>query len=249
VRENRPDTDPILPGAWWVAAGLLFLGALGPTWNIGDTPITPHHAVLALPGMAALYDLFRSAGRFTWPLAYSILLWVVDALARQQRLHLLLTLTVLQLLELNMPLLVKLGSNHRHRLEHEADPVRQWKAREPALAAALAQSTLTILGTTRRREAVPPAYAPQVLNPAIESNWGGEGITRLPRSEGHRNALDTWIAAVEERRSRGLAPLGSSEQVLVISEDPNQRARLTALAHHSGLTLAEVGTNAIVLRP
>jgi hypothetical protein len=249
VRENRPDTDPILPGAWWVAAGLLFLGALGPTWNIGDTPITPHHAVLALPGMAALYDLFRSAGRFTWPLAYSILLWVVDALARQQRLHLLLTLTALQLLELNMPLLVKLGSNHRHRLEHEADPVRQWKAREPALAAALAQSTLTILGTTRRREAVPPAYAPQVLNPAIESNWGGEGITRLPRSEGHRNALDTWIAAVEERRSRGLAPLGSSEQVLVISEDPNQRARLTALAHHSGLTLAEVGTNAIVLRP
>jgi hypothetical protein len=182
-------------------------------------------------------------------LAYSILLWVVDALARQQRLHLLLTLTALQLLELNMPLLVKLGSNHRHRLEHEADPVRQWKAREPALAAALAQSTLTILGTTRRREAVPPAYAPQVLNPAIESNWGGEGITRLPRSEGHRNALDTWIAAVEERRSRGLAPLGSSEQVLVISEDPNQRARLTALAHHSGLTLAEVGTNAIVLRP
>ena len=249
VREDRPDPDPLLSGAWWLAAGLLFLGALGPTWNIGDTPITPHHAVLALPGMAALYDLFRSAGRFTWPLAYSILLWVVDALARQQRHRLLLLLTALQLLELNLPLLVKLGSNHRHRLEREPDPVRQWQTREPALAAALASSSLTILGTTKRPEAVPPAYAPQVLNPAIESNWGGVGITRLPRREGQRDALSTWIEAVEARRSRGLAPLAPTEQVLVISEDPQERARLTSLAHRSGLRLSEVGAAAIVLRP
>jgi hypothetical protein len=249
VRDDRPDPDPLLSGAWWLAAGLLFLGALGPTWNIGDTPITPHHAVLALPGMAALYDLFRSAGRFTWPLAYSILLWVVDALARQQRHRLLLLLTALQLLELNLPLLVKLGSNHRHRLEREPDPVRQWQTREPALAAALASSSLTILGTTKRPEAVPPAYAPQVLNPAIASNWGGVGITRLPRQEGQRDALSTWIEAVEARRSRGLAPLAPAEQVLVISEDPQERARLTSLAHRSGLRLSEVGVAAVVLRP
>lgn len=249
VREDQPDPDPLLPGLWWLAAGLLFLGALGPTWNIGDTPITPHHALLALPGMAALYDLFRSAGRFTWPLAYSILLWVVDALARQQRLRLLLTLTALQLLELNLPLLVKLGSNHRHRLEREPDPVRQWQAREPALAAALAGSDLTILGTTKGPEAVPPAYAPQVLNPAIESNWGGVGITRLPRREGQRDALSSWIEAVEARRSGGLAPLGSSKQVLVISEDPHERAELHALARRSNLKLAELGNTALVLRP
>jgi hypothetical protein len=43
--------------------------------------------------------------------------------------------------------------------------------------------------------------------------------------------------------------LARTEQVLVISEDPDQRARLSALAHRGGLNLTTVGAAAIVLRP
>jgi hypothetical protein len=248
-RDDRADPQPLLPQLWWAMAGLLFLAALGPTWNIGDTPITPHNAVLALPGAAGFYDLFRSSGRFTWPLVYSILIWVVDRLARQRRHRLLLLLTALQLLEMNVRVIVRLGDHHRHRLHQQEDPVRRWQAREPALAAALARSSLTILGTTSGPAAVPPAYAPQVLNPAIESNWGGVGITRLPSLPAGRTALGNWIAAVEARRGRGLPPLRPGERVLVISEDPGERARLAALAGSTGLRFSEVGATGIVLEP
>ena len=249
ARDDRPDPDPLLPPLWWGVAVLFFVVALGPTWNIGDTPITPHNAVLAVPGMAAFYDLFRSAGRFTWPLATSLLLWLVDALARRRRHRLLLLLTALQLLEINLPMLVKLGHHHAHRLWREPNPVRHWQRREPALAAALARSTLTILGTVGRAEAVPPAYAPQTLNPAIESNWGGVGITRLPRQVPGETALKSWIALVEGRRARGEPAMAPGEQVLVISEDPGERARLASLARQAGLSLSSVGATALVLRP
>lgn len=249
VRDDRPDPRPLVPPLWWCAALLLFVVALGPTWNIGDTPITPHNAVLALPGMAWIYDIFRSAGRFTWPLAYTIVLWVVDGLARQRRHRLLLVLTALQLLDTNLPMLVKLGHNHQHRLWREPNPVRQWQLREPALAAALARSTLTILGTVRRADVVPPAYAPQTLNPAIESNWGGVGITRLPRLSPGETALNAWIAGVEARQARGGPAMEPGERVLVISEDPGERARLASLARRAGLSRSEVGAAAVVIHP
>jgi hypothetical protein len=249
ARDDRPDPRPLLPSLWWGAAGLLFVVALGPTWNIGDTPITPHNAGLALPGLRTFYDIFRSAGRFTWPLAYTLLLWLVDGLARQRRHRLLLTLTALQLIEISLPLLVKLGHNHTHRLRREEDPVRAWQRRDPALAAALARSTLTLLGTVRHAEAVPPPYAPQRLNPAIASNWGGVGMSRLPRQAPGETALNTWITGVEERQARGEPTLAKGERVLVISEDPGERARLSALARRAGLKRADVGPAAIVLQP
>ncbi|MFM7269179.1 MAG: DUF6311 domain-containing protein [Cyanobium sp.] len=246
---DRRDAAPLLPPLWWAAAALLFLAALGPTWNLADTPITPHNAVLALPGARLFYDLFRSAGRFTWPLAYSLLLWVGDGLARQRRQPLLLLLTALQLLEVNLRLIVRLGDSHRHRLWREADPVLQWQAREPALAAALSRASLTLLGTTRSPAALPPPYAPQRLNPAIESNWGGVGITRLPRQLYGLPPLEAWIAAIEERLSRGQPALLPHERVLVISEDPQQRARLTSLARRAGLRITGVGSTALQLSP
>lgn len=249
ARNDRPAARPLVPPLWWAVAGLFFIVALGPTWNIGDTPITPPNALLAVPGLRGFYDIFRSSGRFTWPLAYTILLWLVDALARQRRHSLLLTLTALQLIETSLPLLVKLGQRHDGRLRREGDLVRQWQRREPDLAAALARSTLTVLGTVRQADRVPPAYAPQRLNPAIESNWGGEGITRLPRRSSGETALNTWIARVEARQARGAPALGPGERVLVISEDPGERARLTALARRAGLRLNAVGAAAIVLHP
>jgi hypothetical protein len=249
TRDDRSDPRPLLPPLWWAAAALLGVVALGPTWNIGDTPITPHNAVLALPGMGAFYDIFRSSGRFTWPLVHTLVLWVVDALARRRRLRLLLLLTALQLIETSLPLLVKLGHHHERRLRQEGDPVRAWQKRDPALAAALARSSLTLLGTVRQAKAMPPAYAPQRLNPAIESNWGGEGITRLPRQTPGETALNTWISGVEGRLARGGLALERGERVLVISEDPGERARLRALARRAGLRLSDVGPAALLLQP
>jgi hypothetical protein len=249
VRDGRPEPRPLVPRLWWWAAGLLFLLALGPTWNIGDTPITPHNAALALPGMRAFYDVFRSAGRFTWPLAYTLLIWVVDGLARRRQTLLLATVTALQVLEIGLPVLVKLGSHHAHRLRREADPVRQWRARQPELATALASASLTILGRVRDRASLPPAYAPQALNPAIESNWGGEGITRLPSLPTGQTALDHWLAGAERRHARGQAVLNPGERLVVISEDPGERARLASLAGRAGLRRSDVGAAAIVLAP
>lgn len=249
ARDDRPDPRPLVPPLWWAAAGLLFVVALGPTWNIGDTPITPHNAVLALPGMRAFYDIFRSSGRFTWPLALTLVVWVVDTLARGRRHRLLLLLTALQLVETGLPLLVKLGHHHERRLREEGDRVRDWQRRDPVLAAALARSSLTLLGTVRQASAVPPPYAPQRLNPAIESNWGGEGITRLPRQAPGETALNTWLLGVEARLARGAPALERGERVLVISEDPGERARLTALARRAGLRLSDVGPAALLLQP
>jgi hypothetical protein len=248
-RDDRADSRPLMPRLWWAAAALLFVVALGPTWNIGDTPITPHNAVLVLPGMGAFYDIFRSSGRFNWPLLYTLVLWVVDALARRRRLRLLLLLTALQLVETSLPGLVKLGHHHERRLRQEGDPVRAWQKRDPALAAALARSSLTLLGTVRHAKALPPSYAPQRLQPAIESNWGGEGMARRPRQIPGETALNTWISRVEARLARGAPALESGERVLVISEDPGERARLTALARRAGLRLSDVGPAALLLQP
>ncbi|MEB3242533.1 MAG: DUF6311 domain-containing protein [Cyanobacteriota bacterium] len=248
-RDDRPDPHPLMPPLWWAAAGMLFVAALGPTWNIGDTPITPHNAMLALPGARAFYDIFRSAGRFTWPLVLTLVVWVVDGLARRRRQGLLLLITALQLVETSLPLLVKLGHNHAHRLRREGDHVRAWQRREPVLAAALARSTITLLGHVREPKVVPPAYAPQRLNPAIESNWGGEGITRLPRSSTEDSALRAWLGRMEERLARGAPALEPGERVLVISQDPDERARLTSLARRAGLKLSAVGSAALLLQP
>jgi hypothetical protein len=248
-RDDRADPRPLVPRLWWAAAALLFVVALGPTWNIGDTPITPHNAVLVLPGMRDFYDIFRSSGRFNWPLLYTLVLWVVDALARRRRLRLLLLLTALQLVETSLPRLVKLGHQHERRLRQDGDPVRAWQKRDPALAAALARSSLTLLGTVRHAKAMPPSYAPQRLQPAIESNWGGEGMARRPRQIPGETALNTWISGVEARLARGAPALASGERVLVISEDPGERARLTALARRAGLRLSDVGPAALLLQP
>ncbi|MFN9644006.1 MAG: hypothetical protein ACK6BG_02525 [Cyanobacteriota bacterium] len=248
-RDDRADPRPLVPRLWWLAAALLAALALGPTWNIGDTPITPHNAVLALPGLRSFYDIFRSSGRFNWPLMYTLVLWVADTLARRRRLHLLLLLTALQLVETSLPGLVKQGHDHERRLRQQGDPVRDWQRRDPTLAAALTRSSLTLLGTVRRAKALPPAYAPQRLQPAIESNWGGEGITRLPRQAPGETALNIWISGVEARLARGEPPLERGERVLVISEDPGERARLMALARRAGLSLSAAGPTALLLQP
>ena len=59
---------------------MLFRSALGHTWNIADVPITPHKAILAIPGATKIYDVFRSSGRFVWPIAYSTTIWVFHRL-------------------------------------------------------------------------------------------------------------------------------------------------------------------------
>ena len=84
---------------------------------------------------------------------------------------------------------------------------------------------------------------------SIESNWGGVGITRLPRLHAGETALGFWIAQTQARVARGMAALKPGEQVLVISEDPLERARLAELARTTGLKLSTLGATALVLQP
>jgi hypothetical protein len=74
-------------------------------------------------------------------------------------------------------------------------------------------------------------------------------MTRLPRQAPGETALNTWITGVEERQARGEPAMAPGERVLVISEDPGERARLSALARRAGLKRADVGPAAIVLQP
>jgi hypothetical protein len=135
MRDGHPDPWPLLPPLWWGVAGLLVLLALGPTWMIGTTLITPPNALLAVPGLRSFYAVFPRPGPFTWPLSYTLLLWVVDVLARQRRHLLLLTLTGLQLLETSLPMVAKLGQSHQKRLGKEAAqeivPTPRWHPRPP----------------------------------------------------------------------------------------------------------------------
>lgn len=76
----RPRTRAVLRGgaALWLMGAVLFAFALGPVVSAGGMTLLESEWLQQLP----LYSLFRSCGRFVWPLHYLLLLSALLVLAR-----------------------------------------------------------------------------------------------------------------------------------------------------------------------
>ena len=181
IKQNT-EGDPLFSKNWWLVVLLLYAFALGHTWNIADTPVTPYKTIFGIPGAQYLYDIFRSSGRFTWPLYYTISIYCIDALDSFNRSRIILSLVlILQLFDSNLRVIFRQGSHYTGLSKH-ISPAQEWIKANPSMAANLRSASNLIINDFPRDETLlPPSYTPQYLNPKIFSNWGGDGITRNPK--------------------------------------------------------------------
>ena len=184
----------LFPRTWSIGAALLFVFALGPTWNVADMPIIPHNALLQFPIVPKVYDIFRSSGRFVWPLYYTILIWTVNRLATTAASSIIfLLITFLHLVDSGLRPIYRQNTSYSNLLA-SPNPVLLWTRQNPTLASEFSRSSAFLVGQLTDTSVLPPPYTPQYLNPSIISNWGGSGITRLPRSYEPQAALDALLA-------------------------------------------------------
>ena len=239
--------ESLFPLAWWLISSALFIFALGHTWNIADVPITPHKALFAIPGASRIYDVFRSSGRFTWPITYSVSFWVFHRLNSFNLYRTIVPLVVaLQLLDSNLKSIYRQATTYSNILNSE-DSFKEWSDANPVLARQLAGATTLIVGELSSKSVLPPPYAPQYLNPSIVSNWGGEGITRIPRSKTNQSSFDYWansMTAGGYHSSFCTSPNDSECYAVVITDAPREVARLDQLSQESGLSISKLSPSA-----
>ena len=235
--------ESLFPLSWWLISSALFVFALGHTWNIADVPITPHKAIFAIPGASTIYDVFRSSGRFTWPITYSVSLWVFHRLNHFNLYRTIVPLVVaLQLLDSNLKSIYRQGTTYSNILKSR-DSVKEWAGANPMLARQLAGANILILGKVSSKAALPPPYTPQYLNSSIKSNWGGEGITRIPRSQTDQSAFDHWATlanAAGVPSPSCFLPNDPECYAVVFTDAPSEVARLKQLAEESGFSISKL---------
>ena len=242
------DDDPLshetlFPLAWWLISIALFIFALGHTWNIADVPITPHKLIFAIPGASRIYDVFRSSGRFTWPITYSVSIWVFHRLNCFKLYRIIVPLVVvLQLLDSNLKSIYRQATTYSNILASR-DSFKEWSGANSVIARQLAGATAFIVGEISSKAVLPPPYSPQYLNPAIVSNWGGEGITRIPRSQTNQTSFDHWATLVDARGAHSpfcSASPDSECYAVIITDSPREVARLKQLSKHAGLSISKL---------
>ena len=235
--------ESLFPLSWWLISSALFIFALGHTWNVADVPITPHKALFAIPGASRIYDVFRSSGRFTWPITYSVSFWVFHRLNRFNLYRTIVPLVVvLQLLDSNLKSIYRQGTTYSNILKSR-DSVKEWSGINPVLARQLAGATALIVGETSSKSVLPPSYGPQYLNPSILSNWGGEGITRTPRSKINQSSFEHWANLVKVggyHSSFCALPNDSECYAVIITDSPREVARLNNLSQKAGLSISKL---------
>lgn len=224
-------TSSLYPRVWIFSVFGLFLFSLGHTWNLGHTPITEYHLIYKIPGSRDLYDVFRSCGRFAWPLSYSVLIWIFDYISILKLPRIIFPfIVVLQLLDSNATIIFRQGTLFDGRHYKLTNPVVEWSAKNSQLAALLSQTSTFIVGNVLDKASLPPAYTPQYLNPAIHSNWGGEGITRLPsqyRPSKHTQEVFELVTSSLQTDSKSTFHELST---VVFTDDSDQQKQLIALA-------------------
>ena len=165
---------------------LFLLLSWGLTWNISSQPIVSPYLHLGLhKTMVGFYGVFRSAGRFTWPIFYLIIIWVACTLKPYHFRRLLPLAFVLQLLELVLPLSSRINQTFSNRYSNGINPSRVWIADNYEVADYIRQSSYFIVldpATQRSQEPSMPPYTPQTINPSIKANWGGANLSRRPSS-------------------------------------------------------------------
>lgn len=231
--------ETLFPVAWWLASLALFVFALGHTWNIADVPITPHKAILAIPGATKIYDVFRSSGRFVWPIAYSTTIWVFHRLNCFNLHRTIIPIVVLlQLFDSNLKSIYKQGTSYSNILASR-DSFVDWSEQNSDLADQIQAAKGFIVGQVTDTSRLPPPYAPQYLNASIVSNWGGVGITRVPRTSSSLSSFDQWLNLMKTDGQASLFCTSTSAQecsVIVITDSPPEISRLYRLSQDVGLS-------------
>jgi len=237
--EDGKSQEPLYPVAWWLASLALFVFALGHTWNIADVPITPHKAILAIPGATKIYDVFRSSGRFVWPIAYSTTIWVFHRLNCFNLHRTIIPIVVLlQLFDSNLKSIYRQGTSYSNILASR-DSFVDWSEQNSDLADQIQSANGFIVGQVTDTSRLPPPYAPQYLNASIVSNWGGVGITRVPRISSNLSSFDQWLNLMKTDGQASLFCTSTSAQecsVIVITDSPPEISRLYRLSQDVGLS-------------
>jgi len=231
--------ETLFPAAWWFASLALFVFALGHTWNIADVPITPHKAILAIPGVSKIYDIFRSSGRFVWPIAYSTTIWALHRLNKSNLHRIIIPIVVLlQLFDSNLKSIYRRGTSYSNILTSR-DNFVDWSEQNSDLADQIKDANGFIVGHVADTSRLPPPYTPQYLNPSIVSNWGGVGITRVPRTSSNLSSFDQWLNLMKTNSRASLFCNSTSSQecsFIIITDSPPQIRRLYQLSQDVGLS-------------
>ena len=251
--DKRQSSNRLFPLAWWTMVIAYYFFAFGHTWNVGDTPITPYKAVYAIPGIPKLYDVFRSSGRFSWPLVYSIAFWLFEKINSSPRAPLkVLVLVLLQLLDSNLRVIARQGTLYSGLLNKRTNPVTAWAHSNKAIAESIKDSELIIVGSIQNQSNLPPSYTPQYLSPASMSNWGGDGITRLPSKMHETTDLQYWIGqhlAVPKGLHNTLYDKPVSTKVTIYTEKPSEIKQLRKLTTKLNLNFVDLGSGFYKVEP
>jgi len=200
--EEMVSQESLFPLSWWIASTALFIFALGHTWNIADMPITPHRALTAIPGASQIYDIFRSSGRFTWPISYSVCIWTFHRINLFGLYRpILLLVVLLQFLDSNLKPIYRQGTTYSNILR-SSSRFKQWSNKNPDVARKISKARMFIVGNVSDNSSLPPAYSPQYLNPSIASNWGGEGITRVSSRYSSTAQFNHFLQFLDNKQSR-----------------------------------------------
>lgn len=155
----------------------------GLTWNISNQPIiSPYHYVGLHKMFVSFYGIFRSAGRFTWPIYYLIIIWCISSLEPRFFRNILILGIVIQLTELVLPMMSRLNLTYDSRVTRGTNPSMSWISGNPRVESFINSSSYFISQPTlynQHTDQMPP-YTPQLINPVIKSNWGGVNLSRIP---------------------------------------------------------------------
>lgn len=163
---------------------LFLVFSWGLTWNISGQPIISPYLHLGFHKlMVSIYGAFRSAGRFTWPTYYLIIIWSTCAIKTEHLRRLLPFALSLQLLELVIPLSSRINHTLNARYTNGINPSQTWSSRNKKVAALLRETSYYLVLESNEevhKDDLMPPYTPQYLNPSIKSNWGGANLSRRP---------------------------------------------------------------------
>ena len=235
--------ESLFPISWWLVSFALFVFALGHTWNIADVPITPHKAIFVIPGVPKVYDIFRSSGRLTWPMAYSSSIWVFHRLNSFNLHRIIITVVVLlQLFDSNLKSIYRQGTTYSNILASR-DSFVDWSNHNSDLVDQIEGASGFIVGQVSDASRLPPPYAPQYLNPSIVSNWGGVGITRIPRASSKLSSFEHWLNLMKTDRQAAMFCTSSRGQlcsVIVMTDSRSEISRLYRLTQDVGLSTMQL---------
>lgn len=156
----------------------------GLVWNISTQPIVTPYLHLGIHSLlVSFYGIFRSCGRFTWPLYYLLIIWALSMPRQRSTRSLLLIAILIQLLELVIPLASRISHTFNSRVTNGVNPSKTWITQNQEVANMISKSSYFIVFTDKKPSltnlSMPP-YTPQLINPSIYSNWGGVNLSRRP---------------------------------------------------------------------